>query len=597
MEQMNIKREAMPQRHDRKHVQRNTTRASRGRDQRWSVRRYRLGSAGGLAYVEFMFPSEGGTRSRVCVAHSELRHKNKLLDEVANYLPVYPAHVGDFDGDQIAFLRDLIKSRAKIEIVPSRTGFLDRHTFVTCSEMVHSDGSRVPRPTVDNPDILASRDVKGTLEGSKTEVLELARNSTCLGFAMGVALAAPLPTYLRLCGEATGESAEILLPETAVFNFSGPSSSGKSSACLAAVSLAGSPERAGSFDFSRRGLAEMANDSNDLVVVTDDTEKGEDGPGALVKPLKSIVHMVPGGRSKTISKGVDPIRFPELRWSTLGLCSSPKPISDLARGAGWVMSAGDKVRLFDIRVPGPKKGGIFDRLPGSPLDRAKNSIKMIRKLQRGYSTHCGHVIPEWTVYLMRKDRSRRIVELANWFIDHVGARRDGWEVRFARKFGVVFAAMTLGVRSRLLPWPENLPLKIAMKCYRRAHRAARPDNDTAGDTLSTLDRLIAKPGRIVEKSSGTTHLSYQTIAIWFRSKGRVKLGLLDDALVRALGSGAAKKVLTAALTKARLVPPGRGHGGTVQERIKIERDGKITERPRLWVFDLKNFRRAVRRAR
>ena len=41
------------------------------------------------------------------------------------------------------------------------------------------------------------------------------------------------------------------------------------------MSLAGSPDRAGTLDFSRRGLAEMASASNDLVLVMDDTEKAE----------------------------------------------------------------------------------------------------------------------------------------------------------------------------------------------------------------------------------------------------------------------------------------------------------------------------------
>lgn len=288
----------MSRRHKRKHVE--NTRAShiRKRNHEWSVRRYRLGSADGPAYVEYLFPSEGGIRCRVCVPHSKLRHKGKLLDEVADRLPIYPPGVGYSDSDRIAFLRDLAQGTGKIEIIPSRTGFLDRHFFVTCSEIVGHDGLRKPRPTVTDPDPLAAPDVKGTLDGSKAEVLKLARKSTYLGFAIGVALAAPLPTYLRLRGEETGSSAEILLPESAVFNFSGPSSSGKSSACLAALSLGASPERAGSFDFSRRGLAEMATDANDGVMVIDDTEKGEDGSAALVAAMKTVVHMVPGGDPK-----------------------------------------------------------------------------------------------------------------------------------------------------------------------------------------------------------------------------------------------------------------------------------------------------------
>jgi Domain of unknown function (DUF927) len=202
---------------------------------------------------------------------------------------------------------------------------------------------------------------------------------------------------VKLCREQD-ESIPELVRETAVFNLSRKSSSGKSSVCLAAMSLAGSPDRAGTLDFSRRGLAEMASASNDLLLVMDDTEKAEEGE--LVKALKAMIHMVPGGRSKIISKSAD--QFPILRWSTFGLASSPRAISTLAKENRWKMSPGDKVRLFDIAVPGPSKGGIFDLVDGPPKVRAKRSVKLIAKLEHGYSNNTGHTIPEWILYLMQK---------------------------------------------------------------------------------------------------------------------------------------------------------------------------------------------------
>ena len=214
---------------------------------------------------------------------------------------------------------------------------------------------------------------------------------------------------------------------------------------MAAESIAGSPERAGVFDFTARGLAEIAHDSNDLLLVLDDTERAEDGPGVLVRALRGIVHMVPGGRSKMISRGADQNRFPQLRWSTFGLSSSPRPISELATEKRWIMSPGDKVRLFNIAVPGPGKGGIFDRIDGGPKHRARRSVKLIAELERGYSQHHGHIILEWIPYLMAKNRSRKIAKLVNEFTTHVDAHGQGWELRFARKFGVIYAAMKLAI--------------------------------------------------------------------------------------------------------------------------------------------------------
>jgi hypothetical protein len=560
----------------------------------WSIRRFREGALEGPVSVEFTFPTEGGGSGRLCIPYSELRHPGKLLDQFANYLPEFPPSVGAAnDSRHIAFLRELVASHeGPLEWVPHRTGFHDLDAFVTHAEIIRGDGTRVGRPAGrDAQAPLEPRgyvDLRGTVQGERNGVLKLARYSSYLAFEIGVALASPLPTYVRLRRQAKGKI-EALVPETAVFNLSGKSSSGKSSACLAAMSLAGSPDRVGSLDFTRRGLAEMANDHNDLPFATDDTEKAEDGPGGLIRSLKALVHMLPGGRSKTISRGVDPVRFPELRWTTFGLCTSPRPVFVLAAESHWTLSPGDEVRLFNIKVPGPKAGGIFDRIPGTRKTRAKRSLRLIGDLQRGYLNHHGHTFPLWILFLMANDRSKRMIRLADKFIDHVGARTDGWEVRFAQKFGVIYAAMELGLNSGLLPWPKSLPLKVATKCYRNARESAKVNRPDSSPTIvARLDRLFDKPGRVVAAPSAgkkPTEVTHRTVAIRYVKDGRTKFGVLDDALIKLLGSKTGKAAFTADILKAGLVKNGHGHAGTTQERIPIKRNGRIIDRPRLWVID------------
>lgn len=111
----------------------------------WSVRRYRLG-AQGLVWIEFRFPIEGGERGRIVVANSQLRHASKLLDDFANYSPIYPTTVGTTDDQRVQFLRNLVAAcNRPLELIPDRTGFFDPCTFVTRSEILRSDGSRGPR--------------------------------------------------------------------------------------------------------------------------------------------------------------------------------------------------------------------------------------------------------------------------------------------------------------------------------------------------------------------------------------------------------------------------------------------------------------------
>jgi hypothetical protein len=576
----------------------NRRRSTNDLDHQWAVRRFRSGSRAGPAFVEFTFPTEEGETGQLCLPYSELRHPKRLLDHLADYLPVFPQNTEASDASRFRFITDLVEfqSSSDIEIVPDRTGFLDKRTFVTFSKIVQADGTIRDRSLLDrsaSPN--RHNDVRGTPAGTRKFILRVARKSTYLAFAIGVALIAPLPSYIRLFRREERE-VEDLLSETAVFNFSGESGSGKSSVERAAMSLIGSHHRSGTFDCSRRGLAEMASDSNDLLLVLDDTENAENGADVLVKTLKGIVHMVPGGRSKKISRGVDQTRFPDLRWSTFGLSSSPRPIPALAAEANWEMTLGDKVRLPNIEVPGPRSGGIFDRISGSKAERAEKSIKLIRRVERGYHNHCGHVIPDWLVYLMRKDRSERITELMDKFVDRVCIYKDGWEIRFARKFGAVYAAMMLGIDAGILPWTRKFAFSVAKKCYRNARKSASGEQRSR-DVLHGLKRLIDDHSIEVSPDQRTPFdLPPRCAVLRFKKRGRTKYGLLDAALLDHLGSKKAKSAFTGTLDEAGLLAKGHGHARTRQERIPIVRDGHVDEKPRMWVIDAKKLEKHLKRA-
>jgi hypothetical protein len=230
----------------------------------WSARILRQGSLVGEAFIEFSFPTRGGGQSRILAPYNNIedRHKNRLIDELTNLLPIFPPAAGSNEDAQIKFIRELVDT-ASIELLPEKTGFVDANTFVTHSEILHSDGSRTPVPTRSGPAGKSFADIKGTPKGTTELVLKLAIESTYLAFGIGVSLAAPLPSYMSVRRSADDDLGP-LVRETADFNFSGRSSSGKSSVCLATLSLLSSPDRAGTLDFSKRGLAEMASDSNDL---------------------------------------------------------------------------------------------------------------------------------------------------------------------------------------------------------------------------------------------------------------------------------------------------------------------------------------------
>jgi hypothetical protein len=536
--------------------------------------------------------------SKLFVPQSDLRHRSTLLDKFANRLPVFPKDVGKSDKARFEFITQLVSSHAEsFDLIPDQPGFIDPDTFSTTSEVIYADGRRqlVPRMSdAPNPEIA---DRRGTPEGAK-KMLKLARFSTHLAFAFGAALAAALPSYIKLRRDQTGDE-HVLLTETAVFNFSGPSGTGKSSVALAGLSLAGSPERKCTLDFSRRGLGEAASASNDLLFVLDDTENAEH-ERALITALKGIVHHVPGGRSKQISRGVDQSKFPQLYWSTFALSSSPIPIPELAAKLKWTMTAGDQTRLFDIQVPSTDEGGIFDLVKCETDQRARRSLDLIAKLERGYQNHHGHVIPAWVLYLMAQDRSSRIMDLLAEFRGRVIAKNNGWETRFANKFGYVYAAMVMGIEAGILPWKRSLAFSAAKRCYKRARRSVMSASDPFPEQVHRLNALLKQPGSVVDydRSAGTAvDLTNGCIAIRYKKNGRRKIGILDYKLEKVIGSPLATTKFTAELRAAGLIGKGHGRAGTVQERIRTLQNGTARERIRLWSVDAKRLARLTRKLR
>ncbi len=543
----------------------------------WSVQKFRRGTLDGSVWYQVRFPTDGGHSSELTVPRKLLRHPRDLIDLFEDRVPLWPRTCAEDDKARAGFLKALIENApSPYELIPMQTGFVDKAAFATHSHVVQADGQRRAIPLLDRKQYI---DVVGTREGAE-QVLKLALHSSYLAFAIGVSLAAPLISYLRLRQGEAGKNLRTL-PESATFNFSGKSASGKSSLSCAALSMVGSPRRAGTFNFSARGLAEAAAESNDLLMVLDDAEKIDSNANALAVALQGIVS-VTGGQSKRISRGADPNALKPLSWSTFIISSSHIPISQLADKIGYQLTAGDQARVFNITVPGPKSGGIFDRLSGSKKKKARKSVRLIAKLTSAYQNNTGHVFPEWIAYLIRKDRSVKIERLVKRFTESVVDRTDGWEVRSAEKFGYVYAAMRLAVTAKILPWPKKLPLEVAKHCYFNARRCVQLPGDTSQrQQLRELGQLRDSAGRVavVTQNNGPVRISDKCIALEFQNGGERQFGLLPAALVAVVGADVtAQKALISYLKAEGVIEAG----AMSQRRANIVINGQRRDRVRVW---------------
>ncbi len=280
----------------------------------------------------------------------------------------------------------------------------------------------------------------------------VALHSTYLTFAICVALAGPLPKYvLDRCQKR-------LVSETAIFNFSGESGTGRSSVNRAAAGTFGPPVL-GKWDFTRRGLEEVAEQKNDLVLILDDTETHSEEHLSFKTALKHVNQIVTSVLSKTIAKVAREASLPSMDWLAWGLTSSPETLDQIAQQIGWKRTNGNRVRFIDVPVPLVSEGGIFDRLNGDEQQRIDQSKQLIQQLDQGVTQNYGAILPIWINLLIGTDYADEVCRLTEKFVTKVAPAGNGYDERFAKKFAVPAVAGYLAAKLGIVHWPKMWPVK------------------------------------------------------------------------------------------------------------------------------------------
>ena len=430
----------------------------------------------------------------------------------------------------------------------------------------------------------------GSLQEWIDNVSTLMTHSSILSLSAMMALAAPLMTYVRLHEKGN------LLMETGTVNFPGPSGSGKTTTQRVAAGMIGHPDLMIDYDFTRRGFEEAMASRNDMIAIIDDTEKflGE-GKAALRTALRHVTQIVPKGRSKTMSnvnraKGLHP-----LHWSNFASSSGPKWVSELYVEGGRKMTEGEAVRFFDVPVPPRKAGGVLDQLEGDEISRSRQAKKIIKALERELLKNYGHIFRAWINFLGKADYSDEIIQKTDAFVQLVAPYGDGFEQRFARKFGVFAAAGQIATEAGLLDWPDDWALKAAQICYFRAHTVAFEYKRLADRLAKAIVAEAKRPGALKDpaaKPNVIFNFGQKTVGLLTDHKGTEVIALRDETLLAMAGGNAAVLNAFKDLMKVEgLHLGGHGNRSTTQLNVQIKVEGEPVAKPRFYLIDFAGLKK------
>ena len=533
--------------------------------------------------------NKAGELEEVLIKAEYGKNARKVTERLNERGAVFP---GIKPEEQESFVKELLEEAQEREVLlVYGLGYRSLTCFVMPEDNIGLDGNLYKwagQPA--DPAIGEVGQKAGSVMGWTKKVSPLLVHSSFLSLSAMMALAAPLLSYVRLHKKGN------LLMETGTVNFPGPSGSGKTTTARVAAGMIGPPDLMIDYDFTRRGFEEAMASRNDMIAIIDDTEKflGEGKP-ALRAALRHVTQIVPKGHSKIMSninrgKGLHP-----LRWSTIGQSSGPVGAAVLYAEAGCKMTEGEAVRFFDVPVPPREEGGIFDQLQGDEMSRSQQAKHIIKALERELLRQYGHIFRAWITFLGKDDYSNEIIEKTDAFVALVAPHGDGYEQRFARKFGVFAAAGQIATEAGFFDWPDDWALEAVKTCYFRAHAVAFKHKRLAHRLVKAIVAEAERPGALKDVAAKPNVIfcfSEKTLGLLTDHKGTEVIALRDEKLLAMAGGNATVLDAFKDLMKTEgLHVGGHGHRSTTQLSVKIKVEGEVKVKPRFYMIDFAGLKK------
>lgn len=182
--------------------------------------------------------------------------------------------------------------------------------------------------------------------------------------------------------------------------------------------------------------------------------------------------------------------------------------------------------MLGVPVPPGGRGGIFNRVKGSPTQVLEKSKRLARQVEETIASNYGKAMPAYLRQLpaIRSTLRGRVRRIIDKFVKRVGADTNPWERRFAEKFGIVLAAAILLSEFGIGPWTKKRARNAIRRLYKKA-RAASVSVDEATDALiSRLQKLIAAGKRFPVIQKGDEPSADEIANAWGAIRNVPKVG-------------------------------------------------------------------------
>ena len=395
--------------------------------------------------------------------------------------------------------------------------------------------------------------VGGTLEGWQSTIGTLARGNSRVMLPVCASLASLL---LEMSGQESGG-----------FNFIGGSSTGKTTALVAAGSVWGKGSSSGGYIQNWRatdnGLEGIAALHSDAVLCLDEIGQA---PG---RTIKEASYMLSNGMGKVRASADGSARTVKT-WRIMILSTGEKGLADKIVEEGGKVQAGQLVRLVDIPADAGAGFGAFESLHGYESPQAFSEA-----IKQAAATHYGHAARAFiAAYLNSAEAKTEIPLFMAQGLELICPKDATSQVqRVAKRFLLCAAAGEAAVKWGILPWKKKEALAAVKVCF-EAWLALR------GGVGATEDNAILEQVHLFIEQHGTSrfqdidnpaHICINRVGFRRKIQNDIEFMILPECFKAEVCKGLnAKRAATLLLEHGLLIP---GEGRNLMRRSPCELPG------------------------